>query len=981
MRSSFQFPGRLALLLAASSAVMVAQGVQTGDMAGVVRTKDGAPIAGATVRLEAGRGARVATTNAKGEYRLALLLVGPCKLTVSANGYIGASASASVNLGRTNTVDFSLRPVGKEASATVEVVATSSVETTAVTDGKNTTLDFVDALPINNRTIQNIASLTPGTSNDGTGLTVRGAQGTQTQYLVDGVDVMDPVTGGAAIFMNEDMIQEIQVVTGGASADLGRFTGGMVNTVTKSGTNEFEGVARWEMTNPKWNALNPLEKEAPAGVSTTQNYRISGPIWKDRLFFVVGYRAISPVNKVARYTTAPAAYGGNRQYFSTLTDERKDIKVDFQITPDHRVSYQYNDVKRNRTGIDYSNSFFGGSTGPETLSAQPDTFSYNSFGYVGSLTSNLILTFRYGKKDESLGGPGGGGQGGPTTPVMIDNDTQYVYDNGIFGFDSDKRPVENGTLNATWFTGSPFGDHELKVGADWFQSSRQSSNSQSPNNQYMYFSGWTVDPTAGGSLGLNNRVFDGNSYMQQWEPFMGAETKNTVLSFFVNDKVKFNKHFSANIGLRYDKFKSENDLKANNFDIDALAPRLTGIYDVKGDGSWVVEASYDEYAGQIIQGATDGASVVGNPALRMYSYVAGPGNLRSSYSNTPFYTYDPALYRASNLIDPEMKSPMVKEISVVVRHDDGKGGSYSLALSKRTWDNFATTFTDLNSNPVDVNDQTVNFITNDPSIERDYIGLEFQWQKQINANFGWGGNVTWSETKGNFEGGQVGISGSLNAYGPFGKYPRVNTTPTLAANAYQPTRAQLSPYGYLAADRPLSAVTWANYQMTVFGKGKLNLGLFASFTSGAPYANTATQQLTNYPDAAPGAFGSTYTRFFTPRGAMRFPNQYNVSFQAGYDHKVWKRVTAFGRVNISNLFNHQLQTSWNTTGSSRYLATVADPYFASSTAPGQTSGYQPDNFNRPNAIFMPSSSYGKATSATAHYLAARAINLAFGIRF
>ncbi|MDR2696937.1 MAG: TonB-dependent receptor [Holophagales bacterium] len=949
---------RLAAILAVGHGALVAQGVQTGNLAGRVTNQQGAPIVGAAVRLDTGRGVRTSVTNERGEWRIPLLLVGPCTLNVTANGYIGQRANAQINLGQTNIVNFSMRET-TAASATVEITgAAQEIDPTTVTDGKNITAAAIDNLPINARGVASIASLAPGMVSN----SIRGAQSNHTQWMIDGVDGIDPVTGGGIMYLNEETIQEVQVVTGGATADMGRFTGGMVNVVTKSGTNKFDGTMRFEITNPDWNAIAPMGTKAESQHSTLQLYHVSGPIWKDHVFFSVGYRVVTPTVKNIRYTSAPEELGGNQQYIAYNTDERQDIKIDWQINESHRLFGLYNNTKMDRFGIDYPYSFGYDSTSPATLSAQPDEYGNISFGYVGTLSSNFVLKANYGKKNEKLGGPGGGGQGGPDVPMMIDATTYAIYDNGFFGYDSDSRPVQNATLSADWFLDSPFGQHELKIGVDWFQSQRNAANAQTPSDYIINFSGFINDPEEYGT-NLDNRLFDEDSNLEHWKTFEGATTKNTIWSYYVNDKIKFNKHFSANVGVRLDKFASENDIQAMNFDITAFSPRLTGIYDLNGDGRWVFEVGYNQYAGQIMQGATDGASVVGNPALYQYDYIGGPGNLRSSYSDTPSYVYNPDLYRQSNLIDADMKPPTMTETSVLARFSDGRRGFYSLAFSQRKWRNFVASYASEQPNPIDDEDYLLTLISNDPALKRDYKGIEFQWEKQFTPEFSFGGNVTLSETKGNFEGGQTGSDGPLRLYGPLGTYEPVFEDNALAG-AYQPTEEQLAPYGYLSTDRPLMVKTWTNYNKSVFGKGNLNLGVYASYTSGNPYSNSARANLRGYVD---GIYGPYYTRYFSQRGAFRFNSYYNVSLQVGYDHTFWKGVKVFGHANITNIFNHQIQVDWNTTGNAYWNS-------------GATTGYQPDNFNRPTAIFLPGANYGKPTSVT-NYLSPRGILLVLGVRY
>ncbi|MCL1907891.1 MAG: TonB-dependent receptor [Holophagaceae bacterium] len=951
--------GRIATLLAVGSGALIAQGVQTGNLEGRVTGRNGAPVVGAAVRFETGQGVRTTATDAQGRFRMPLLIVGPGTLTVNAQGYISQRSNTRVALGQTNVVNFALREVGV-ASETVEISGSvTAIDPTTVTSGKNTTAASFDTLPITGRGVASLASITPGVVNS----TIRGGQSNHTQWLIDGADMLDPVTGGGILYLNEEVIQEVQVVTGGATADMGRFTGGMVNVVTKSGTNEFMGTARYEITNPNWQAMAPLAAPADSQHSTLQIYHLSGPIWKDHIFFSAGYRTVTPIAKTVEYSTAPKELGGQQPYLRYRTDERIDLKIDWHLNQYHRLFGQYNDTKMDRFGVDYTYFWGGGGTSPETMSAQPDKYGNISLGYVGTLTDSLVLKANYSQKYETLGGPGGGGQGGPDVITMVDWTTGNFYDNGMFGFDEDDRPVKNATLSTNWFVDSPFGSHDLKVGVDWFQSSRSAANAQTPTDMLVEFGGFIVDPYEDPSAGwgLDNRDFE-DAELWWWPTFQGATNKNTIISYYINDKIKFNDKFSANIGLRYDSFKSENDIKANNYDISAFSPRITGIYDLHGDGRWVFEAGYNIYAGQVMQGATDGASLVGNPAEYAYLYVGGPGNLRSSYSDTPFFVYNPELYRHANLIDPNMKPPTMDEISASVRFSDGKAGFYSLSYSQRKWKNFVATWKNEQPNPIDDFDMVVNHITNDDALKRDYKGLEFQFEKQLTREFSFGGNITISETKGNFEGGQTGSDGPLRVWGPLGTTDPVFNADGALVGAYQPTEQQIAPYGYLGNDRPLMMRTWANYRKEVFGNGNLNLGVYAHYTSGAPYANTASARMSGYRG---GIFGSSYTRYFTERGALRFNSYYNVSLQVGYDHAIWKGAKLFGQANITNLFNHQMLVNWNTTGSAVW---------------NNGGSYQTDNYNRPNATFLPGGSYGKPTSVN-NYLSARDVQLVLGLRF
>ncbi len=947
--------GRITALIALGGAALYSQGTQTGNIAGTVKdASTGKPIASARVVLTTPQGDRQTVTNPQGAFRFALLIPGPVTIKVSADGFIGASVTSRVNLGDTNVTDFPLKST-KAAGATVEVLATANnIDTTDAKTGQSFALETINDLPVQNRTIANIVSLAPGVSADANGLTIRGAQSTQVLYLVDGADVADPVTGGFAAQLNEDMLSDVQVLSGGVSAEYGRFTGGVVNTVTKSGSNEFSGIIRLTATDPAWNAYNPLGRGAAGNITFTdthsiqQNLVVSGPIIKDKLFFVVGYRAQAPFAKsTAGQTTADPVFGGGKAYNLTQTDDRKDIKLDWQITSDHKVFWQYNKTEIDQKGRDYGYFWGGGSTSLATLSNQPNTYSYYTVGYQGQLTPAMLLTAHYGYKKETLGGAGGGGQGG-NTPVMVDNNTGNIFDNGPFGSDGDSRPIQNGSISLVNFLQAA-GEHELKVGIDWYQSAHAAANSQSPTNSYVFFNGFKVDPYAGGSTDISNRVFTpgdpSSTNWQQWVPAFGAKTKNTIQAAYANDKWKLNTNWSFNVGVRADNFKSSNDLGVNNFNLTTITPRLAAIWDVKGDGSWVTQLSYGEYAGQVLQGATDGSSVVGNPAEYDYAYVGGPGNLRSSYSNTPYHVYDPSLYRHSNVIDPGLKMPTMQELAFSVKHADAHSGMWSVAFSSRRWKNFVDDFDTVQTHPIDANDLVQQTIKNDPTLWRTYKSVELQFQQQTTEAFSWGGNVTFSELRGNYEGGQVGTTEQINNFGPLGAYPG------------SPTRAQLAPNGALAADVPVRARITGNYVLHL-GAGKLNFGAIFLYTSGAPYSKTATAAVPGTVGTSAGEFGSTYTKYFSDRGAMRFADTSRIDLQIAYELPVWKKALFFTQLNLVNALNHQELATWNTSAS---IPTAA------------SAGSQVGKWT-------PGASYGLPTTSN-NYIAARTVQISAGLKF
>ena len=150
----------------------------------------------------------------------------------------------------------------------------------------------IQNLPINGRRVDQFALLTPGAVTDGSSgaVSFRGIPGGNA-FLQDGNDVTQQwgidIAGGAAVpsSISQDAVQEFQVQTSGYSAEFGRAVGGVINTVTKSGTNQFHGTAYWYFRNRTLDATDPYAKYNPPESRHQAGGSLGGPIVKDKLFF------------------------------------------------------------------------------------------------------------------------------------------------------------------------------------------------------------------------------------------------------------------------------------------------------------------------------------------------------------------------------------------------------------------------------------------------------------------------------------------------------------------------------------------------------------------------------------------------------------------------------------------------------------------------------------------------------------------------
>jgi hypothetical protein len=301
-----------ALLLFALSAVAFSQSTTTGAIGISVTDPQGAVVPNATVTVTNTETNKedTATTDSEGRARVANLQPGTYTVVINASGF-GAYTQEKIviEVGVVTSIDVPLT-VGAQ-TANVEVTSEAPVINTAQQDfSTNINQTSINELPINGRRWSNFALLTPGAVPDGTfGLiSFRGISGLLNNNTIDGGDnnqaFFAEERGRTRISysVSQAAIREFQVNTSSYSAEYGRSAGGVVNAVTKSGTNEFHGGLFYFQRNNKWGARNPRSfiSENINGVFTPVAFKpvdvrhqyggtIGGPIVKNKAFFFFSY--------------------------------------------------------------------------------------------------------------------------------------------------------------------------------------------------------------------------------------------------------------------------------------------------------------------------------------------------------------------------------------------------------------------------------------------------------------------------------------------------------------------------------------------------------------------------------------------------------------------------------------------------------------------------------------------------------------------
>lgn len=962
--------GRLTALIAIGGAALYSQGTQTTNISGTVVDAVGAPLAGVTVRLTspALQGVRTLSTDGGGKFIARLLPPGFYTIQLSADGFETRKITQQLGIDQNFSPRVTMAKIG---GAVVEVVAAPpAVDKSDVKSSSNYRLDAVDQLP-NARSMEGVALLTPGvTSGVGGRVQIRGAMTSGNLYLLDGQNIADNAYNNRGLSVIDDSIEETQVITGAMSSEYGDVEGGVINSITRSGSNEFAGSMRWELQNPAWNNVVPFQNPATTNLNKLgeeKTISLSGPIWKDRIWFagsfftterqgtgnIGGNLGVDPLGLGAGNPTDLTGY--NASYPTERKEIRRQLKVTASITQDHSlvVSYMRNAIN------DQNRNYSAG----ELLALVPQTSTSDFFNVAlrSTWTSNFTSEIRFGQKNQNLSA---GGAANGQSPIYSD-DTGLFYNNGIFSNSDGGDNRGNKTLNIkTSLFWNMAGSHQTDMGVDYYEGIRRARNEQSPTN--LIFEAAGVNLATRTAIPTSVWVFESTA----------GSAKNFSYGLYVNDKWSLNEHWNFQIGLRWDKYKAQNESGASTAGADGLSPRLGVKYDLFGDSKHLFGLSFARYNGKVLEGITNSVTGQGNPKEIDY-YAIGfvnagydwiPGNRVSFAALQNLALYDPtevAYYNDPTFnvkLNDKMKAPTVDEIqgSYAYSFNFGAYGDGYLKATgvMKKWKNLMDVSNGNNGTVTNSVGQVlyVKVWDNNPDAKREYKSLELESQYNYNQ---WNilGSITWSTLEGNYEGEGTNTPGRGESIHNF------DIQDGVAMYDYNWT----APYGYLTGHVPIR--TRVSASRTFHNAyGKTSLGLIYRFDSGNHYSNTRTISRARLNPALNAQFGASATQYMDQkRGAGVFNATAYLDVAVTHDFPLikvgGKSVTAFAKIAINNIFNHMQIVTFNTS-------------------------WAPATGTYPNGVTSPwvqptvggFSLYGQATGAN-NYGAARTVAISTGFRF
>ena len=269
----------------------------TSTIEGTVKDSSDAVIAGATIKVSGNSLSteRTTTSNSSGTFRVTALPAGTYTVVASQPGFATRSFdNVELTVNRVLTLDVQL-DVGAVEERVGITAAELLLEPTASSTGATITPRQIVDLPVNGRNYLDLLQLVPGVTinrqadpGDDTATPVLGERGGNTNFLIDGQPNKDTVNGGPAAQFNQETIAEFQVLTTGYKAEFGQATGAIVNVITKSGANDYHGVASLFHRNNAFDSSNSLDKtktDAPFLLRWDYSLALGGRIIKDKVFF------------------------------------------------------------------------------------------------------------------------------------------------------------------------------------------------------------------------------------------------------------------------------------------------------------------------------------------------------------------------------------------------------------------------------------------------------------------------------------------------------------------------------------------------------------------------------------------------------------------------------------------------------------------------------------------------------------------------
>lgn len=603
---------------------------------GRVTSGDGTPLAGATVSIRSSdRGITLtARTNDAGAYNFSQVTPGGYDFVVTADGYV-TYEEKGVQLTRSNggANTFRLVKVDTSAHASNEIVVSGRRVRTA--DFNDTTtgavIDIAELdkrVPVG-RSLQDVAMLSPGVTRGSSGansafddqITISGASFTENAYFVNGLNITNFRMGLAPVEVPYDFYKTIEVKTGGFPAEFGRATGGVINAVTKSGSNQFHASVSGTWDPAALRSVSPATHDENYQDATASKRELvmqaSGPIIKDRLFIYGLYDArdfqsFTPdqkQNNATRVTNTSPFWG---------------TKVDGYITDGQHLEFTYfNSTNTTRTrSLEYDRQTK--QEGAQTGGTDEHSGGENLVArYTGTFAPWITVSGAYGinkLRDATL-------------PLDITHERVLDYRTDASGIDLGLNKVTDAYGDAqdtrhfyradVDFNFQLLGGHHLRIGFD-HETDRSLQIHQTMGAGFYKIFTATADSAARLGIPVGTDYYTTRVYANN-----GDTTVKNEAYYLEDNWSLFHDRVKLELGIRNDRFSNQGvDGKSFFSSGNQWAPRLGASFDVFGDSKTKAYAYFGKYylpaAGDLNLNVAGG--LVTYTRYNLFNGLSGPNN-------------------------------------------------------------------------------------------------------------------------------------------------------------------------------------------------------------------------------------------------------------------------------------------------------------------------------------------------------------------
>jgi len=574
------------------------QTTQTGMLQGRAAMANGRVIANATVTAKQADGSfeRITRTDERGEFRLNFLAPGSYTVTVRQFGFTEAVVQ-SVVVGATDVqrIDIVLTPSRAELDAV-------TVRAAPITIAANSATEFTRSLQARERELlpaprnaNALIGLLPGIRP---GQVYGGSTGQANVYQLDGVTVNQPGRGGSFLLPNVDWIEDIRVIGPGAGAEYGNFQGGLINIVTKSGSNTRQGQLRTFFENRALTAgnVNAFESGAELDCRLEVSGELRGPLIRNRLYYFISGQEARAQDRVVDF---PSATGNQLVFLPTRTERREQTyygKLTLQASERDvlNASVGLDRVTRERIGL----SAFTEADATYRGESPSVFYQANWQRTVNNKSAFEVKVSGFTGRDDELPYNGEGLASvqlldAPNTPQFLN--ATYARRN---------VPASLG-MSALWNRfANVFGtQHHIKLGGEHVIGEWNEERTRNGGLSWFTEAGPDFDPRNPAtwrtipSIGVYATADTGGRID------LDAQTRNSAL--FLQDYVRINSRLSVNAGLRLNRWSgsitpgnggsSRGRERFEAIDAFAIDPRVGATVDVFGTGSLVTKAHWGRF--------------------------------------------------------------------------------------------------------------------------------------------------------------------------------------------------------------------------------------------------------------------------------------------------------------------------------------------------------------------------------------------------